>query len=438
METRILNLEGMNLEEKAFAKLILPNGEFLLPTITGTEGENAIDIRDLRKNSGYVTYDPGFGNTASCQSSITYISEDGILRYRGIAIEELAGKATFLEVAYLLLYGKLPSDTELKNFESSILRRMALHEDLKRQFDVYPRDAHPMAILASVVSSLAAFYTDERIGDPESVYKNATRLIAKFPTIAAYSYKKSIGHPYIYPRQDLNYCENFLHMMFNHPSCSYEIIPEVVEALDLLFILHADHEQNCSTSTARLVRSSQSNIFACITSAICALWGPRHGGANEAVINMLNSIKNEGISPSDFVERVKKKQTRLMGFGHRVYKNYDPRAKIIKDACHRLLKRLNRQDQLLDIALELEEIALNDEYFIERKLYPNVDFYSGIMYQAIGIPTKAFTVMFAIGRLPGWLSQIIEFDSDPDNKIGRPRQIYQGPNKTNYIPILSR
>ncbi|MCS6961612.1 MAG: citrate synthase [Deltaproteobacteria bacterium] len=439
METKILYTDVKLPESPSVVKISINDKEFIAPVLVGTEGEKALDIRELRKQTGFITYDPGFANTGSCKSAITFIDEEGILRYRGIPIEDLAGKATFLEVAFLLLNSKLPTENELREFELGILRRMALHEDLKNQFHVYPRDAHPMSILASMVASLAAFYPEKPSGNDESEdYKNYLRLIAKFPTIAAYSFKKSIGHPFIYPRQDYGYCENFLYMMFSHPSCNYEILPEVVEALELLFILHADHEQNCSTSTARLVRSSQANIFAAVTAAICALWGPRHGGANEAVISMLSFIRDNKIPVKNFVERVKNKEFRLMGFGHRVYKSYDPRAKIIKDACHRLLKKLNKEDELLSIALELEEAALHDEYFIERKLYPNVDFYSGIMYRAMGIPTKAFTVMFALGRLPGWLAHIREFDKDPDNKIGRPRQIYVGSNVTSYTPLSER
>lgn len=437
METRILYSEMEGGQE--LAEIKCGNIKFEAPVLVGTLGEKAIDIRELRKSTGLITYDPGYANTGSCQSKITFIDEDGILWYRGIPIEDLAGKATFLEVAYLLLHERLPNEKELKEFETQILRRMALHEDLKNQFHVYPKDAHPMAILASIVASLAAFYPEKTNSNQEEEnYKNYLRLIAKIPTIAAYSFKKSIGHPFIYPRQDLNYCENFLNMMFSHPSCEYEIIPEVVEALDLLLILHADHEQNCSTSTVRMVRSSQANVFAAVTAGICALWGPRHGGANEAVISMLSFIRDNNIPIKDFVERVKRKEFRLMGFGHRVYKNYDPRAKIIKEACHRLLKKLNHDDDLLKIALELENVALQDDYFKERKLYPNVDFYSGIMYRAMGIPTKAFTVMFALGRLPGWLSHLREFDKDPDNKIGRPRQIYIGPQLTPFVPLSER
>jgi len=437
METRILQNNDIRIVmEKALIKF--EGKEFHADIIQGSEGEKAIDIRNLRKDTGFIVFDPGFANTASCLSEITFIHEDGILRYRGIPIEELAGKATFLEVAYLLMLGKLPTQSELQEFEKAVINNMPLHEGIKNLFSVYPPSMHPMAILASVVMSLSGFSFEEDSTSQRSSLSIALQLLGQLPTIAAYSFKRSIGEPFIYPQTDKGYCENFLRMMFSHPSRNYEILPEVVEALELLLILHADHEQNCSTSTARMVRSSQANVFASVTAAICALWGPKHGGANEAVIHMLEKILEHKISVQQVLEKVKRKELLLMGFGHRVYKNYDPRAKIIKEACHRLLSKLNKKDNLLEIALELEQAALADDYFKERKLYPNVDFYSGIMYRAIGIPTRAFTVMFALGRLPGWLAHILEADKDPKYPLARPRQIYVGSPLTQYIPISQR
>jgi len=437
METRILQNNDISIVmEKALIKF--EGKEFHADIIQGSEGEKAIDIRNLRKDTGFIVFDPGFANTASCLSEITFIHEDGILRYRGIPIEELAGKATFLEVAYLLMLGKLPTQSELQEFEKAVINNMPLHEGIKNLFSVYPPSMHPMAILASVVMSLSGFSFEEDSTSQRSSLSIALQLLGQLPTIAAYSFKRSIGEPFIYPQTDKGYCENFLRMMFSHPSRNYEILPEVVEALELLLILHADHEQNCSTSTARMVRSSQANVFASVTAAICALWGTKHGGANEAVIHMLEKILEHKISVQQVLEKVKRKELLLMGFGHRVYKNYDPRAKIIKEACHRLLSKLNKKDNLLEIALELEQAALADDYFKERQLYPNVDFYSGIMYRAIGIPTRAFTVMFALGRLPGWLAHILEADKDPRYPLARPRQIYVGSPLTQYIPISQR
>jgi citrate synthase len=423
------------------AKLILPEKSVELPIVRGTTGEKAVDIRSLRADTGYITLDTGYMNSGSCESAITLIDgENGILRYRGIPIEELAEKSTFLETSYLLLYGHLPTVQELELFTSRINRHTLLHEDIKRFYDGFPKDAHPMATLASVVCSLSTFYQDE-VGDAEELFDlNCIRLLAKLPTIAAFSYKKSIGRPFIYPDNNRGYCENFLYMMFALPVEEFVVDPDFVEALNLLLILHADHEQNCSTSTVRIVRSSLANIFACITAGICALWGKRHGGANEQVIKMLEQIRDDGGDVRKYVELAKDKNSdfRLMGFGHRVYKNFDPRAQVIKGVCDKLLAKRKESDALLDIAKELEEAALRDDYFVEKKLYPNVDFYSGIIYQAMGIPVNAFTAMFALGRLPGWLAQAREFYQDPSNKIGRPRQIYVGPEKAPYIPIEER
>ena len=411
------------------------------PLVIGSEGEHGIDLADLRKRTGYVTLDPGFINTASCSSAITFIDgEKGILRYRGIPIEELAKKATFLETCYLLINGNLPTLSELEQFKSQISRHTMLHEGVKEFYAGFPRDAHPMATLASVVCSMSTFYQQDQ-GTPEEIsYMHSIRLIAKLPTIVAWAYKKSIGQPFMYPRNDLAYCENFLHMMFGVPTEETEILPEVVRTLDMLLIIHADHEQNCSTSTVRLVRSSMSNMFASIASGICALWGHRHGGANQRVVEMLEQIRCDGGNVKKYVDKAKDKNSgfRLMGFGHRVYKNYDPRATIIKEQCGVLLDRLKINDPLLDLAKELEQAALTDDYFIEKKLFPNVDFYSGIIYRALGIPVPAFPVMFALGRLPGWIAHAREYTLDPANRIGRPRQIYTGPTKVEFLPIEQR
>jgi len=413
-----------------------------LPVYEGTEGEKAIDISDLRAQSdGYITLDSGFVNTGSCTSAITFIDgEKGILRYRGIPIEVLAEKSNFLETSYLLINGKLPTKTELDVWTNRIKRHTMLHEDIKNFFDGFPRDAHPMAILSSVVCSLSTFYQHDTRPEDQLAELNNIRLMAKLPTIAAFAYKKSIGQPFVYPDNSKEYCENFLNMMFSVPSEKYEVDQDLADVLNLLLILHADHEQNCSTSTVRLVRSSMGNLFACMAAGICALWGPRHGGANQEVIEMLQEMKEEGSSAKKYIEMAKDKNSkfRLMGFGHRVYKNFDPRAKIIKAACDKLLKKLKTSDPLLDLARELEEAALKDSYFIEKKLYPNVDFYSGIIYRAMGIPVPAFTVMFALGRLPGWLAHAKEYTQDPKNKIGRPRQIYTGETLSEYIPIEKR
>jgi citrate synthase len=412
-----------------------------LPVVQGSEQEKGIDIGTLRAKTGLITLDPGYMNTGACTSAITFIDGDkGILRYRGIPIEVLAEKSNFLEVAYLLLYGNLPTKSELERFTFEICHHTMLHEDIKRMFEAFPKDAHPMGVLASAVAGLSTFYQDDD-GTPEENFDlNSIRLIAKLPTLIAHGYKRSVGQPFIYPDNSKNYCENFLYMMFGLPVEKYEIDKDFVDALNLLLILHADHEQNCSTSTVRIVRSSMASVFASVAAGVCALWGPRHGGANQEVLEMLQGIKDNGGDVKKAVELAKKKDSgfKLMGFGHRVYKNFDPRAKIIKVACDKLLKKLKVSDPLLDIARELEESALKDPYFIERKLYPNVDFYSGIIYKTMGIPVDMFTAMFALGRLPGWIAHAKEFTEDPTNKIGRPRQIYTGPKVSEYIPIEKR
>ncbi|HXV36330.1 MAG TPA: citrate synthase [Myxococcota bacterium] len=413
-----------------------------LPIVEGSEGERAIDISALRSQAGVITLDPGYANTGSCKSAITFIDGDrGILRYRGIPIEELAEHSTFLEVAYLLIYGHLPTKAELTAFTHSITFHTMIHEDFKRFFGAMPKDAHPMAACSAAIGALATFYSDSLDPrDPRQVEISVHRLIAKFPTMAAYSYKHSIGQPFMYPRNELGYVGNFLYMLFGTPCENYEVDPVVAKAIDLLLILHADHEQNCSTSTVRMVGSSMVNLFSSISAGIQALWGPSHGGANQAVIEMLAAIRDQGLSAKEFVERAKSSDdsTRLMGFGHRVYKNFDPRMKIIKKACTDVLGKLGVRTKLLEIAMELEEIARNDEYFVSRKLYPNVDFYSGVIYNAIGTPSNLFTALFALGRLPGWIAQWMELHSDPQFKIGRPRQIYTGPTETRYIPIANR
>ena len=396
-----------------------------------TEGNNGINIAPLLKETGDVTYDPGFMNTANAKSAVTFIDGDqGILRYRGYAIEDLAEHSSFMEVAYLLIYGELPESKEtLEAWETNILRHNMVHEDLKLFFNGFPRDAHPMPVLSSSVSGLSTFYPDSLDPhDPEQVHISTVRLLGKLPVLASYAFKKSLGQPFMYPHNSLNYVENFLRLCFGVPAEEYDIDPDVVKALDLLLMLHADHEQNASTSTVRLVGSTQANLFASVSAGINALYGPLHGGANEAVLNMLRKIKSEGITPEDFMEKVKNKEdgVRLMGFGHRVYKNYDPRAKIIKKTAEDILGKMGGNDELLEIAQRLEEKALADDYFVERKLYPNVDFYTGVIYKAMGFPEKMFTVLFALGRLPGWIAQWREMIEDPATKIGRPRQIYVG------------
>ncbi|TGN16755.1 citrate synthase [Leptospira ilyithenensis] len=422
------------MSEKAILKI--DGKEYELPVVIGSENEKAVDITKLRQLSGYVTIDSGYLNTGACTSAITFLDgEQGILRYRGIPIEDLAAKSTFTEVAYLLIHGKLPNQVELKSWNESITMHTMIHEDLKRLFNGFPKDGHPMAIMSCMMGCLSTYYQDSY--DPMNEEHRAIsiiRLLAKFPTIAAFAYKKSLGQPTIHPLNNLDYGSNFLNMMFAVPAEEYVIDPEIVSALNLLLILHADHEQNCSTSTVRLVGSSLANLYGAISAGILALWGPRHGGANQEVLEMLEGIKKSGLSVKKIVEQAKDKNSsfRLNGFGHRVYKNFDPRAKIIKVACDKVLNKLGIKDPLLDIAKELEEAALNDPYFVERKLYPNVDFYSGIIYRALGIPTNMFTVMFAMGRLPGWIAQWKEMIEDPNMKIGRPRQIYTGAVETPY------
>jgi citrate synthase len=413
-----------------------------LPVVEGSEGERAIDIRRLRSETGLITLDPGYANTGSCRSAITFIDgEKGILRYRGVPIEDLAESSTFLEVAYLLIYGRLPGRQELRDFVHSITIHTMLHEDFRAFFGALPKDAHPMAACSAAVGALSAFYPDSLDPrDPRHVEISVHRLIAKMITMAAYAYKHSIGQPFMYPRNDLSYVGNFLHMTFANPCEPFDLDPVVEKAVDLLLILHADHEQNCSTSTVRLVGSSMVNLFSSVSAGINALWGASHGGANQKVIEMLSEIRDEGITAREFIERAKQSDgsARLMGFGHRVYKNFDPRMRIIKKACFNVLEKLGVRTKLLEIAVELEEIALKDDYFVERKLYPNVDFYSGVIYSAIGAPANMFTAIFAVGRLPGWIAQWMELHADPDFKIGRPRQIYTGPRLSRYVPIEER
>ncbi len=426
----------------ATAKLTLPSGEHEFKIVHPVEGAPGIELGKLLAQTGYITYDPGFVNTGAASSAIAYIDGDaGILRYRGYPIEQLAEKSTFVEVSYLLIYGELPTEAQLADFTEKIQRHTLLHEDLKAFFSGFPRDAHPMPVLSSAVSALSTFYQDSLDPfDEPNVELSTIRLLAKVPTLAAYAYKKSVGQPLLYPDNSLGLVENFLRMTFGFPAEPYEVDPDVAKALDLLFILHADHEQNCSTSTVRLVGSSEANLFASISAGINALFGPLHGGANAAVLDMLEGIKNDGGDVAKFVERVKNKEkgVKLMGFGHRVYKNYDPRAKIIKNTADEILGKLKGGDQLLEIAKKLEETALSDDYFIERKLYPNVDFYTGLIYRALGFPTKFFTVLFALGRLPGWIAHWREMINDPATKIGRPRQIYTGHATRDYVPMSER
>jgi len=418
-------------------QLIIDGKAYDLPVIEGVEHEKAIDISDLRGKTGYITLDPGYQNTGSCLSGITYIDGDkGILRYRGYPIEDLAEKSTFTETAHLLIYGHLPSESEKKLFSSRLTENSMIHEEMLRFFDGYPPTAHPMAILSTMVNALSVFYPQYFTVDFESDTFDvmAVRLLSKIRTIAAYSYKHSIGEPFVYPRHDLRYCANFLHMMFNSPVRPYEVEPEIEKALNAVLILHADHEQNCSTSTVRLVGSSMVNLYSSICAGICALWGPLHGGANQEVIEMLERIQHDGISIRECIDKAKDKNSsfRLFGFGHRIYKSYDPRARILKTHCDNLIKKYGIHEPLVEIAMELERAALNDDFFIERKLYPNVDFYSGILYRIIGIPTDMYPVMFAIGRLPGWIAQWKEMHDARPFKIGRPRQIYLGETFRNY------
>ena len=423
------------------AKLEYEGKTYELAVLVGSEGERAIDIGKLRDESGLITLDPGYKNTGSTTSEICFIDgEQGILSYRGYPIEELAEQSSFLEVAYLLIYGELPTQEEYDSWLESLRYHTMLHEDVKRLFDAFPKDAHPMAVAASVVSAVSTFYPEDL--DPEDekqVIVSSTRLIAKFPTIAAYAHKHSLGQPFLYPDNKLGYVDNFLRLMFGTPCEDFEVDPVVSRAVELLLILHADHEQNCSTSTVRIVGSSHANLFASIGAGISALWGPRHGGANQQVIEMLDSIAEEGLSAQQFVNRAKDRDdtSRLMGFGHRVYRNYDPRAKVIKKSANDVLEKLGATSKLLEIAVDLERIALEDEYFVKRRLYPNVDFYSGVIYKALGIPVNSFTVMFAMGRLPGWIAHWVELHKD-DQAIGRPRQIYTGQMARSYTPITKR
>jgi citrate synthase len=416
--------------------------ELDLPVKTATEGSAGIEVTKLLSATGMVTLDPGFVNTAACSSEITYIDGDaGILRYRGYPIEQLAEKSSFLETSYLLIYGELPTDEQLNNFTQQITKHTLLHEDLKGFFDGFPRNAHPMPVLSSAVSALSTFYQDSlNPFDEPNVDLSTIRLLAKVPTLAAYAYKKSVGQPLLYPDNSLSYVENFLRLTFGLPAEPYEVDPAVAKALDMLFVLHADHEQNCSTSTVRVVGSAEANLFASISAGINALFGPLHGGANAAVLDMLEDIRDAGGDVNAYVNRVKNKEpgVKLMGFGHRVYKNYDPRARIVKATADQLLTKLAPNDHLLDLATQLEEVALSDDYFISRKLYPNVDFYTGLIYRAMGFPTKMFTVLFAIGRLPGWIAHYREMVHDPATKIARPRQVYTGPGERDFIAMEKR
>jgi citrate synthase len=424
------------------ARLQLNGKEVELPVVVGTEQERGVDISKLLAATGCITLDEGYTSTGATQSHITFLDGDrGILRYRGYGIEDLAAHCDFLEVAHLLIYGELPTEAQLGTFRGTILRHTMLHEEMRKFFGGFPRDAHPMAILSAAVSALSTFYQDSLDpGDPRQVEISIHRLLAKLPTIAAYSHKKSIGQPFVYPQNDLSYCANFLQMMFAVPCEPYEVDPDAVAALNLLLIVHADHEQNCSTSTVRMVGSSNANLFASISAGICALWGPLHGGANEAVVQMLEKILADGGDVKKSVERAKDKRSnfRLMGFGHRVYKNFDPRCTIIKNACDKLLAKMKIRDPLFDIAQELEQVALSDPYFIERKLYPNVDFYSGVIYRALGIPMGMFTVLFAMGRLPGWIAHWVEMHQNPQKRICRPRQVYVGPTHRPLVPLRER
>jgi len=422
--------------EKHDGKLTVGDTSVDLPRVEATAGNDGLSIATVLGDTEAVTYDPGFMNTANAQSAITYIDGDaGILRYRGYPIDELAQNSSFLEVAYLLIYGELPTDNEFAAWDQNIREHTMLHEDIKAFFDGFPRNAHPMAVLSSAVSALSTFYEDSLDPfDEEQVHISTIRLMSKVPVLAAYAYKKSIGQPFLYPDNSLNLTENFLRLTFGVPTEPFELDQDVVDALDMLLVLHADHEQNCSTSTVRLVGSSHANIFGSISAGINALFGPLHGGANEAVLNMLNQIQHEGLSPEQFMDKVKDRESgiRLMGFGHRVYKNYDPRARIVKNTAEKILNKLGGNDERLEIAMRLEERALNDDYFIERKLYPNVDFYTGLIYSAMGFPPRMFTPLFALGRLPGWIAQWREMITDPETRIGRPRQVYVGEGLRHY------
>jgi citrate synthase len=424
------------------ASLRIGEQEFELPIVRGADGDDAIDIGKLRSQTGLITFDPGYGNTGAATSAITFLDgEEGVLRYRGYPIEQLAEQSTFLEVAYLLIWGELPTRQELDRFMADVTHHTLIREEMRHFFDSFPHDAHPMAVLASGTVGMSTFYPDSHgIFDADAVEVTINRLIAKLPTLAAWSFKKAVGQPYVYPRNDLGYAANLLHMMFAVPSEDYEVNPQVAEALDLLLILHADHEQNASTSTVRLVGSTHANLYASISAGISALWGPLHGGANEAVINTLEAIVADGGNIQKWVDRAKDPDDsfRLAGFGHRVYKNFDPRATIIKRAAERVMAATGADDELLEVAQRLEEVALSDEYFVSRKLYPNVDFYSGLIYRAIGFPKNMFTNCFAIGRLPGWVAQWKEMIESSETKIGRPRQVYTGPLARDYVSIEQR
>jgi len=430
------------MDSQADFELTHPRGRLELPVAEATQGPSGLEVTKLLKETGYVTLDPGFVNTGSCASAITFIDGDaGILRYRGYPIDQLAENASFLEVTYLLIYGELPTPSELQAFTDRIRVHTLLHEDLRRFFDGFPSDAHPMAVLSSAVSALSTFYQDSLDPfDQEHVEISTVRLMAKLPTIAAYAHKKAMGQPLLYPDNSLGYVENFLRMTFGVPAEPYEVNPTMARALEMLFVLHADHEQNCSTSTVRLVGSSNANLFASVSAGVNALFGPLHGGANQAVLEMLQRIAADGGDVDAFVRRVKDKEpgVKLMGFGHRVYKNYDPRAAIVKKATTEVLDALGATDPLLDIAMRLEEVALADDYFVERKLYPNVDFYTGVIYKAMGFPIRMFTVLFALGRLPGWIAQWREMIEDPATKIGRPRQVYVGSPERDFVPADQR
>ena len=426
------------------ATLILGDQKIELPVVVGSEGEKGVDIRALRAKTGYISFDPGYGNTGSCQSSITFINgEKGILRYRGIPIEQFEQSPNFVEVCWLLIFGKLPTKAELENFSERLTAKAHLNEDMRHHFEGFPRNAPPMAILSAMINAASCFHLDDFLS-PENdtnYIEAAARLISKIRTIAAYSHRSSQGLPFMYPNPDLKYCENFLHMMFSMPYDLYENDPEIAKALNMILILHAEHEQNCSTSTVRMVGSSKANMFTSVSAGVAALWGPLHGGANVAVLEMLGKIHEGSVSPEKYLELSKDKESgvRLMGFGHRVYKNFDPRALILKKSCDKVLAKMGKKkDPLLDIARKLEELALKDQYFVDRNLYPNVDFYSGIIMRAIGIPEDMFTVIFAMGRLPGWISQWIEQKDTPGARISRPRQIYTGNQKTDYVPIDQR
>jgi len=427
---------------KNTATLKLGNAVYHLPVVVGSENEVGIDISKFRSESGAITLDDGYANTGSCLSEITYINgEQGILRYRGYPIQQLAENSTFIETAYLLIFGELPTSDQLLDFRIKLTEHEFIHEDMRHHFEGFPPNAHPMAILSAMINALGCYqpkFTQPE--DDDNFSDAAARLMSKVRTIAAASYKKSLGQPWIYPRPDLPYVSNFLHMMFSKPNHQYEAPPEVVKAMNQIFVLHADHEQNCSTSTVRMVGSSRANLFASVSAGVCALWGRLHGGANQAVVQMLTRIFESGEPVGNYIAKVKQKDsdTRLMGFGHRVYKNYDPRAEILKTSCDKVLKALGIQDPLLDIAQELEAAALSDDYFIERKLYPNVDFYSGIILRAIGFPLNMFTVMFAIGRMPGWIANWREVHLNPNSRIYRPRQIYTGPTSRDYVPLEKR